>query len=306
MSDQNIKLFINKVMTGEEFCTYFPNLSQNLIKLVRGPGYHNGIKIKEGENKDPRKFNEKFLTEYNDYVSAGLHFTDMDNLPLWLSFGIKGCAMYYMKVDLPFDCMVCIKSENNFSADKIILGNKKLIKDLDSWKDKDYCIDAMKKSGFALRYMEKPIPEDIQLAAVNKFGINIRHLIDIGEDISEKVQMAAVRQDGDSISYIVWDDNLSAQISDEVKLAAINQHPRSIVYLTTNNIYIPEEVQLLAVEKDPNVVEFLLQAKINISEKVQLAVVERRPDLIKDLLKSDIYVFEKVRSVADNLLKCIS
>ena len=78
---------------------------------------------------------------------------------------------------------------------------------------------------------------------------------------SEKVQLAAVKEDGCAIQYI-------KNPSEEVQLAAVNKHGYAIQYIENPS----EAVQLAAVNQDGWAIQYIE----NPSEEVQLAAVKKR------------------------------
>jgi hypothetical protein len=113
--------YILEEMTGEMFCTLFPDLSKKLVKLTNETECHNGFQFKTGLNEDTIPFNPTGECE-----PGGIYFTDIGNMPEWLEYGNKQMK-YCRTVTLPPDCRVYVE-ENKFKADKIILGERVEIK----------------------------------------------------------------------------------------------------------------------------------------------------------------------------------
>ena len=108
----------------------------------------------------------------------------------------------------------------------------------------------------------KNLSEVVQLAAVKENGDTIRFI----DNPSEKVQIAAVKQDGEAIQFI---DNPS----EEVQLAAVKKNGWAIYYIENPS----EEVQLAAVTERGEVIKYIE----NPSEEVQLAAVKENGWAIK-------------------------
>jgi hypothetical protein len=110
----------------------------------------------------------------------------------------------------------------------------------------------------AVQFGDKSVlrSEKIQLAAVKQDAYMIRHI----DNPSEEVQLAAVKQDGFAIEYI---DNPS----EEVQLAAVKQDGHAIQYIDNPS----EELQLAAVKQNGNAIYWI----DNPSEEVQLAAVNQ-------------------------------
>jgi hypothetical protein len=86
-------------------------------------------------------------------------------------------------------------------------------------------INLVQKHGWAIQYIKNP-SEKVQLAAVNQNGVSIHYIINKGIVPSEKVQITAVNQNGGAIYYI-------ENPSEKVQLAAVNQNYDYIFYIKT-------------------------------------------------------------------------
>ena len=104
--------------------------------------------------------------------------------------------------------------------------------------------------------------EKVQLAAVQQNGHAIKYI----ENPTEQVQIAAVTHYGYAIEYI-------ENPSEQVQLAAVEQDGDAIEYIETPS----EQVQLAAVQKYANAVKYIE----NPSEQVQLAAVQQNGHAIR-------------------------
>jgi DNA-dependent RNA polymerase auxiliary subunit epsilon len=127
----------------------------------------------------------------------------------------------------------------------------------------------IRKRGIAFESGDKPqsyempyFPEEVQLAAVKKYG----HAIEYIKNPSEQVQLAAVQQNGHAIQHI-------ENPSEEVQLAAVQQNGYAIKFIENPS----EEVQLAAVQQFGHAIQHIE----NPSEEVQLAAVKKEGYAIK-------------------------
>ena len=98
------------------------------------------------------------------------------------------------------------------------------------------------------------VSERVQLVAVTQEGYAIRYI----ENPSERVQLAAVTQDGNAIRYI-------ENPSERVQLVAVTENGTAIQYIKNPS----ERVQLVAVTENGGAIEYIK----NPTERVQLAAV---------------------------------
>ena len=116
-----------------------------------------------------------------------------------------------------------------------------------------------------IRVIDNP-SEKVQLAAVNQNGNVIGYIIEKGIIPSEKVQLAAVNQNGWAIEFI-------KNPSEKVQLAAVNKSSFAIKYIDNPS----EKVQLAAIKQNGWAIEFIK----NPSEDVQIAAVNQNGGAIK-------------------------
>jgi len=127
----------------------------------------------------------------------------------------------------------------------------------------------LKRNVECIKYINNP-SEDVQLAAVKQDGSVIAYILSKDIIPSEDVQLAAVQQNS---KVIEWIFNFGIIPSEQVQLAAVKQNGLSIIY-----IYKPSEsVQLAAVKQNGYIIQYIN----NPSETVQLAAVKQNELAIK-------------------------
>lgn len=274
-----------------------------------------------------------------DNMSMWLKFTSSFNCPF------SGEPIYYQitemefcrTVELPLDCRVCI-GETKFKADKIILGERISISQMPIWSDTKYCYVNLRdiirrnlQADFILERIRKPyrvaefaavnhdydtikylvrrgayIPEKYLVSILGKFGGIIDTLIDHKIQLTEEMQLAAMKQNGYAIKYLLESEKYR-YLSEEMMIAALGQNPQSIIHIiwhnadpNRNNINITENMLLAAVKKDGNILEILLPRRIEVSEKVIRAALEQNGEVIRILIEHDkknktAYVTEELK-----------
>lgn len=288
MTDKNVSDYISQQMTGEMFCTLFPNLSKKLVKLTNEDENHNGFKFHTGLNAD-----FVFLEPKDECRKGGLYFTDMDNIARWLRYGVEKSMKYCRSVTLPPDCKVYI-GENKFKADKFILGARVDISVLPVWSDEEYCLNAARKSTDSLKYINN-INKNIQLESVKLSSHAIKHLLKRKVDISEEVQLAAVRKDGDVIKYLL---DFNINVSREVQLEAVKDNWHVIGHLLDHEIEVTQEMQLEAIKHTWRSIKYLVNRKVEITKEVQLEAIRKNRRAVKFLTSHGIHVSQELRMEA--------
>lgn len=280
------RYFFQKSITGYEFKKRFPELLDRLIITCSEYDACEGLII-------------------GKYTDNKIYFTLIDKLD-------KICNDYYFPksyrdVTLPDDCNISVFGRY-LVADKIILGKKKEIRDLDAWKNKNFCLNMLEKNHRLIIYIADP-SESAKLLVVMKNGLAIRYFDD-KTNISENIYLAAVRQNGFAIRFIrnpskevqleavkyngfaIGQIHPTNIISEEVKLAAVMQKGSSIKcigYINRLNSYfdkctyrVSEEIKLAAVKQDGLAIYFIF----NPSEAVQLAAVAQNGLAIRKINKN--------------------
>lgn len=92
----------------------------------------------------------------------------------------------------------------------------KLPDELAKWYDEDYCLEAVKKNGWALQYVNSQTPE-ICLEAIKQNGWALRY---VKEQNIETI-LAALEYDIDCSLYIKW-NHITADEAEYIKLKYLN------------------------------------------------------------------------------------
>ncbi len=108
-------------------------------------------------------------------------------------------------------------------------------------------------------------PDKADLTLIKK---NPQKFLKDNQNASEKMQLAAVREDGEAIEYI-------RNPSEAVQLAAVKENGYAIMYIKNP----PEQLQLLAVTQDGHAVQFIK----NPSDEIKMAAVNRNGYAIKHI-----------------------
>ena len=120
-------------------------------------------------------------------------------------------------------------------------------------------------------------PIEAQVAAVEVSGNAIFFITDNGIYPDEVVQLAAVKQDGLVIQFILnFDDEherrrreIQREVSEDVQEAAVRQNGLAIQFILDAGIRPSEAVQQAAVEQTSDAYEFLIKARIQPSPAVE-------------------------------------
>ncbi len=217
------------------------------VKVTNFECIHNGFKFKGGLNTDTIPFK----TEW-DCCAGGIYFCKLRDMARWLDY-TNACWIWDVKIpeiDEKGNNVEVKHYENKSKASSIFLSNKRLIKDLDLWNNKEFQIEAVKQNGLAIRFIKDP-NEELKLLSVKENGSAIRHI----KDPSEEMKLEAIKQSGYAIQYI-------KDPSEELKLQAVKRDGYAIQYILNPS----EELQLEAVSQNPLSIDFIS----NPSEEVLL------------------------------------
>ena len=263
-----------KEITGEEFCTYFHNLSKKLVKLTNETECHNGFQFVTGLNEDSIPFNPTGECE-----PGGIYFTDTDNIAHWLKYG--GIKMKYCRtVTLKPYSRVYI-AYNKFKSDVIELGERVEIKDLPCWSDNDYCLNAVKENISSFKYV-RDINHYVQLEAIKHDALyTIRYLLDNNMEVTKEIQMEAINNNSCVIEYLL-DHNID--IPKEVQIETVKQNSHVISRLLEKKVDVSEEVKLEAVKKDWYAIMYMLEHKVHVSKEVYIEAIGAKPKVLEFLL----------------------
>ena len=137
----------------------------------------------------------------------------------------------------------------------------------------EYNLSAVTQDGYAIRDIKNP-SEQVQLAAVKQNGLAIEWIIKKGITPSEQVQLAAVTQSKYALLFI-------KKPYEQVQLAAVKKYDDMIRFIKNPSeavkLAASEAVQLTAVQQLGTAIRYI----DNPSEAVQLAAVTQNDNAIK-------------------------
>ncbi len=172
--------------------------SSKLLKFTNKECIHNGYEFKEGLNVDPIAFDTSVTCS-----PGGLYYISTRELMyLWTFYCSLGTLtpkeMYYVwDVTLCPDSKTFNEIEGKSKADKFMLSNKRLIRDLEEWNDLKFQIIAINHNTNNIKFIKNPSIE-IQITACYR-GCIITLLPDIQN--SKYLQLEIV---GKSATYIIY------------------------------------------------------------------------------------------------------
>jgi hypothetical protein len=194
------------MITGEQFNEQYKDYK--FVKLTIETENHNNFQFHQGLNIDHVKFNP-----VGSCSPGGIYFTDYDKYIQWLTYyGQKMCWM--RDVCIPTDAHIYVEVDK-FKADKIILGERKLI----DWSDDKFCKLAVQQDGDALQYVNIQSDEICKLA-VQKKGFALLHVINQTDEICK----LAVQQNGKVLLYVI-------NQTDEICRLAVQQDVFALRYV---------------------------------------------------------------------------
>lgn len=124
-------------VTGVQFKSMYPSTEFTFYKLTKKDENHFGFQYKTGLNVDTVPFNPK-----GSCLPGGLYFTTLNKLPIWISNDTE----YVREVEILDDSLIYanwssdnLKSVTKFKADKFILKERRLLKDMPQWENDSYC-----------------------------------------------------------------------------------------------------------------------------------------------------------------------
>ena len=217
------------VLSGREFNEKYQG--RKFVKLTNESENHNGYQFRTGLNVDTVAFNPRGICQ-----PGGIYFCEWEKLPMWIDYG-SWIMVYARFVSIPEDAQV-YEEGNKFKANKLMLGERQKIAELEIWEDREYCmrawdlsnvlvyfqtaeicLAAVKQDGNALEYVKNQT-EEICLEAVKQNGWALRYVRDQTEAIcleavrrigyvlhsvknqTEEICMAAVRQNGYALQFV--------------------------------------------------------------------------------------------------------
>jgi len=153
--------------------------------------------------------------------------TDTQNVPSYLGVGNK-----IARVTIPDGARV-VRENDRMKTDQIILSDIMDLKDWHMWENYTFCLEAVKKSGFAVYYLKGFTTEQytrLCLEAIKHY----RHVLTIvkPESAGDKyveICLEAVKSNGNAIHYVKKD--LVGDRYNELCSEAVKQNPYASCYV---------------------------------------------------------------------------
>ena len=211
------------ILTGKEFNEKY--VGQKFVKLTNKEEKHNGYEFKSGLNVDTVPFDPQ-----GSCRAGGIYFCELGKLSKWLEYGYQ--RMYYARVvSIPDDAQV-YEEEDKWKADKLVLGERRTIAELEIWKDREYCMAAVKLNGNILEYVQTP---EVCLEAVKRNGIALGFV----KNQTEALCLAAVKRESFALEYV-------KNQTEEICMEAVRQNGISLHYVKNQT----EEICMEAVRQN--------------------------------------------------------
>lgn len=182
-----MNLSIGTVYTGKEFNLLY---QEPLYKITNNKEIHYNLVYSDGLVCDILEFNPTSLCS-----SGGLYISNFDLLPKYFKYGI-----YLRDIIIPDDALVYVEPYS-FKCNKIILKNRRLIKELDWWNYIDFCKKALKIDGELIRYVPNHLKTvEIYKEALENTGFALEYIA--REELTEELCEIAVRQASPALNYV--------------------------------------------------------------------------------------------------------
>jgi hypothetical protein len=150
--------------------------------------FYCGIEFIKVTNKDETEkysyklkdgLNEKEFRQTNGYIDGGITFVESDNM--FDVFKKIWDALYIRKIEIPDDANVFI-DDKEYMADKIILGERVAIIDMEQWNDKSFCDKALTIDPKLVKYCKNISSEKLK-EIVSKDPYIIEHIKNPSEEL---------------------------------------------------------------------------------------------------------------------------
>lgn len=226
--------FKGSMFSGELLNEMFPGY-RFVILCTEDDKVNYSDTIKQGLYEKP------FTHQTASYASGGITFTDQTN---WLSFRTYSITVtHYRDVEIPFDSQVFI-DKDEYRANKVIFHDKKLIKDMEIWDNKEFCRVAIKSDVKWIKYA-KALDTNDYFTLISQNPNLIQHL-DMSK-VTPSMLMTAVCHDGLLLKYI---ENQNLQIC---KLA-VNKNYRAFTFAKFQD----DEMCLSVLKVDGMLLEYVI------------------------------------------------
>nr|QBK89096.1 MAG: hypothetical protein LCMiAC02_01890 [Mimivirus LCMiAC02] len=137
---------IGNMYSGEKFNQLFPNIL--LFKLTNETENHYDFQFKTGENTDINEFKPSGKCK-----RGGLYITEPRNMCKWLNYNENGPMINVRRALILPDSLVYIE-EDKLKTNKLILGDKTPIRDLEFWDNHKWSLHSVIQSSRALSYVK--------------------------------------------------------------------------------------------------------------------------------------------------------
>ena len=217
------------VLSGREFNEKYQG--SKFVKLTNESENHNGYHFRTGLNVDTVAFNPRGSCQ-----PGGIYFCEWEKLPMWIDYG-AWIMVYARFVSIPEDAQV-YEEGNKFKANKLMLGERQKIAELEIWNDREYCLRAW-DLGNVLVYFQTA---EICLAAVKRKGSVLQDV----KNPTEEMCLAAVKQNGYALQYV-------QNQTEDICLAAVRKNCHALQYVQNQT----EEICMEAVRRDFHALEYV-------------------------------------------------
>lgn len=157
--------FENTLINGELFYELFPN--SKFIRVFTTYGV-DATCSKEGIHEC--KINQQSANFVNGGIRFGIYPDQLSSL-LKTAYDAKECAF----VEIPLDAQIYIEKDK-ILTDRIIVQKKQLIKDLDIWKNVEFCEDIVSKGSACVGFIDlSTVSHDAILKMLDTDGYLIKH-----------------------------------------------------------------------------------------------------------------------------------
>ena len=197
-------------LTGREFNEKYQD--KKFVKLTNESEKHNGYQFRTGLNVDTLAFNPSGECE-----PGGIYFCELDKLWMWMDY--SDYLMYYARlVSIPDDARV-YEEEDKWKADRMILGERRKIEEVEIWSDEKFCLEAVKQYWELLKYVRNQT-EVVCLEAVRQNACALQYV----SNQTEKLCLSAVRQNGSVLEYV-------RNQTEAICMAAVKQDGSALEYV---------------------------------------------------------------------------
>lgn len=262
------KVKSEKLMTGAQF----NELGLKVYKLTNVSGIHREINYNAGGliidtvEWNPSKCN------------VGMYAVKASQFYRWLDYSSLIGKMYWCwTVTAPDDARVYVESALKIRFDKYILSNRRLISELDEWKDDNFVNAALHHSAKSFTYITNPTAAQIHKALIK----NTRYMTSVDTAavrdavLAECITTIGNRHTAGRLMRLYPD----TPINKDMLTTLLSIYPCNIEYIDNQT---PDQ-QLLAVTKTPYAIVGCRQPCV----RAQMIIVNKKPKLLADIDKVD-------------------